>query len=330
MNIKEVIGSDAIKHHLINIPHLPGIYQMISQKNEVLYVGKAKNLFKRVTNYTRSDIAYRTKLMVSLVSKVEVILTNSESEAFLLEASLIKKLQPKYNILLKDDKSFPYLKIRMDHDFPQIIKYRGKISSEYSFGPYASGNVLDSVIYDLQKIFKIRSCSDNYFKSRKRPCLQYEIQRCSAPCVNKISQTEYMEQISQIIKFLQGHNKNLQQELVDVMTRYSSEMEYEKAASVRDKIKALSYIQSKAFSADFTITNTDIIAFDPNSNVIFVMMLRVAGSAGGKAYFPENIEDLTTSEILENFLGIFYENLIAPKEIILSHLCTTYNICFNS
>jgi excinuclease ABC subunit C len=316
------IGIDSIKKHLENIPHSPGIYQMINAEGEVIYVGKAKNLNKRVTSYTRPDVAYRTYLMTSLVREVRIITTNSESEAFLLEASLVKKLQPKYNILLKDDKSFPYLKLRTDHDFPQIMKYRGKISEDGKlFGPYPSVTSLDGVIHDLQKIFKIRPCSDNYFKNRKRPCIQYEIKRCSAPCVGKISKEEYAEQIAQIEKFLKGKNQELQLDLAKDMQKLSENFEYEKAAALRDKIKALSYVQSKALTTDFNIENADVIALhiDNAECAIQVMMFRSAGSSGGKCYFPANTKDSSESEILEAFLGFFYQSIEPPAEIILSH-----------
>jgi excinuclease ABC subunit C len=321
MNIRQV-GIDSIKKHLENIPDSPGIYQMINAAGEVIYVGKAKNLNKRVTSYIRPDVAYRTYLMTSLVREVRIITTNSESEAFLLEASLIKKLQPKYNILLKDDKSFPYLKLRTDHEFPQIMKYRGKVSADGKlFGPYPSVASLDTVIHDLQKIFKIRPCSDNYFNNRKRPCIQYEIKRCSAPCVGKISKEEYLDQIMQIEKFLNGKNQELQADLAKDMNELSENFEYEKAAAIRDKIKALSYVQSKALTTDFNIENADVIALyiDNSECAIQVMMFRTSGSSGGKSYFPANTEGSSPSEILQAFLGFFYQNIGSPAEIILSH-----------
>jgi excinuclease ABC subunit C len=316
------IGIDAIKKYLENIPSSPGVYQMIDSKGVVIYVGKAKNLNKRVASYIREDLSYRTILMTSLVREVRIITTDSESEAFLLEASFIKKLQPKYNILLKDDKSFPYLKLRTDHEFPQILKYRGKVNDDgIIFGPYPSIASLDSVIHDLQKIFKIRSCSDNYFKNRKRPCIQYEIKRCSGPCVGKISSEEYAHSIKQIEKFLSGKSQELQTDLAERMQQFSESFEFEKAAELRDKIKALSYIQSKALTVDFNIENADVIAlYGDNVDVaIQVMMFRAAGASGGRCYFPTNIQDLTEEEILLAFLGVFYQDLEPPKEIILSH-----------
>ena len=311
-----------IKSLLKDIPTSSGIYQMIDKNGKIIYIGKAKNLQKRVSNYTKSDLPYRTYLMSSLIADIKVITTNSESEAFILEASLIKKLQPKYNILLKDDKSFPYLKIRIDHIFPQILKYRGKKSKdELLFGPYPSVAILDSVIVELQKIFKIRSCSDNYFSARKRPCLQYQIKRCSAPCVNKISQSDYMESITYVEKFLKGKTQSLQTDLAIKMQQYSEECEYEKAAEIRDKIKALSYVQSKAIAADFNIENTDIIAlYEENNNyVIEILMLRSGGASGSRSFFPENTENATISEILESFLSYFYQNITPPLEIILNY-----------
>ena len=239
-------GKELIKSYLPNAPELPGVYRMLSVDKNILYIGKAKNLKNRLSQYTL-ELSGKNKTMVSLVCSLEYSVTDSESSALLLEGQLIKKFKPKFNILLKDDKSFPYIKLRLDHDYPQLQKYRGKnLSDGKFFGPFASSNHVDVTLTELQKIFKLRSCTDSYFENRKRPCLQYQIKRCYAPCVNKISKAEYNDLVLEVKAFLSGKNQKLQETLSSKMEQLSNNMQFEKAAEIRDRIRALSYVQLKA------------------------------------------------------------------------------------
>ena len=241
-----LLGKDLIKSYIEDIPHYPGIYRMLDIDKKVIYIGKAKNLKNRLKQYT-GDLEGKTSIMISLTHYLEYSVTESESSALLLEGQLIKKFKPKFNILLKDDKSFPYIKLRLDHEFPQLLKYRGRDFKDGKFfGPFASVKHVEVTLLELQKIFKLRSCSDVYFSSRKRPCLQYQINRCSAPCTGKISKENYDELVSQVKTLLSGKNKSLQNFLSQKMQLLSDALEFEEAAKIRDRIKALSYIQLKA------------------------------------------------------------------------------------
>lgn len=304
---------------LDQIPQNPGVYKMLSQDGEVLYIGKAKNLYKRVIYYTSLDLPLRLSRMVYAVSNLEYIITNSEEEALLLEARLIKTHQPKFNILLKDDKSFPYIILRKDHDYPQILKHRSKtVPKEKYFGPFASSTQVDITLEELQKIFKLRSCNDNYFAARTRPCLQYQIKRCTAPCVNKISNTEYQDLVSQVEYFLSGKTIALQKQLSEQMEILSANLEYEKAAEIRDKIKALKYVQLKFGSDDLESQNTDIIVVSENNDryAILVAFYRNSQFYGYKIFFPTHTDDATDKEILSYFLEHFYADQTTPEEVI--------------
>ena len=305
---------------LSEAPESPGVYKMISAQGKILYVGKAKNIQNRLAYYTASDLPTRIAKMVSLVSSVEYVITNSETEAILLEARLINTHKPKFNILLKDDKSFPRILLRTDHDFPQILKYRSKhlATNGKSFGPFASASQVDVTLEELHKIFKLRSCGDNYFAQRKRPCLQYQIKACSAPCVGKINKQEYQELVQQVDYFLSGKSHDLQKHLSHKMEEYSAALQYEKAAEVRDKIKALSYIQLKYGATDLTHDYTDIIALVRESDIcaVLVAMYKHKNFYGYKTYFPSNTESMSDSEILQDFIGQFYSSVDIPGEII--------------
>jgi len=310
---------DRILEILPDIPHSPGIYQMLSSNGEILYIGKAKDLQKRVTYYTGPDLTIRLTKMIALVMQVEYITTKSETEALLLESRLIKTHQPKFNILLKDDKSFPYIVLRSNHTFPQILKQRSKaLPQEKYFGPFASSVQVDATLEELQKIFKLRSCSDSYFMQRKRPCLQYQIKRCTAPCVQKISHSEYMELVNQAERFLSGDTINLQAELSQKMDILSKALEYEKAAEIRDRIKALRYIQLKFGADDIKVDNTDIVIVisEHEHHVILVAFYRHKQFYGYKTYFPTHANDATESELLAYFVERFYTDKPIPDEII--------------
>ena len=318
--MNEIQSAAIIKSQIGSAPELPGVYKMLDSGNNIIYIGKAKNLKNRLTQYTLQQEG-KNKIMVSLVHKVEYSITESESAALLLEGQLIKKYKPKFNILLKDDKSFPYIKLRTDHRYPQLLKFRGKnLSNGKFFGPYASAGYVDTTLLEIQKIFRLRSCTDSYFEKRERPCLLYQIKRCSAPCVGKISEKEYEETVDEVKAFLSGKNKSLQKMLSKKMETFSNEMQYEKAAEIRDKIKAISYIQLKSHSAE-KIQDADIIAL-ANKNGEFCIQLFIYRShqpCGNQAYFPIHTYDAKPSEVIENFIMQLYQDKEPPKELIISH-----------
>ena len=316
-------GISLIKHFCTTLPEKPGIYKMIGDDDELLYIGKAKNLKKRVTYYSKQALPTRLARMIFLTKKTEYLVTSSEAAAFLLEASQIKLHKPRFNILLKDDKSFPYIKITTDHDYPQILKYRGKTTQDTSlFGPFASISDLEKALNNLRKIFKLRSCTDSYFSSRKRPCLQYQIKRCSAPCVGKISKEEYSKTVDYTFKFLKGKTANLQIELSQHMQKFSEMMEYEKAAEVRDNIKALSYIQTTTDKSISNFSDIDVIGILTQNYIysITVFFYRAGQNYGSRTYFPLHTEGIEIKEVLSNFIGQFYQIRISPSKILTNIL----------
>ncbi|MDX1923715.1 MAG: excinuclease ABC subunit UvrC [Rickettsiaceae bacterium] len=314
-----MIGADLLKEFCANLPEKPGIYKMIGENDEILYIGKAKNLKKRVIYYTKpADLPNRLARMVFLVRKTDYIITNTEAEAFLLEASQIKIHMPRFNILLKDDKTFPFIKINFSHQFPQIIKYRGKKNNgEKYFGPFASVPDVDRTINVIKKIFKIRGCSDSYFQNRTRPCLQYQIKRCSAPCAGKISEEDYKSSIEDTVKFLKGQSASLQKSLSEKMNQYSENLEFEKAAEIRDSLKALSYIQVHSSEHD-DIEDADVIAVISENDIycIQVFFFRATQNFGSNIYFPRHAEGASPEEVFSGFVGQFYQSKAPAKKII--------------
>lgn len=315
-----VIYYNIIKSYLSDAPELPGVYRMLGAEREILYIGKAKNLKNRLAQYTL-ELTGKNKKMVELVRAVEYSITESESDALLLEGQLIKKHKPKFNILLKDDKSFPYIKLRLDHEYPQLLKFRGKnLSDGKFFGPFASSLHVDVTLKELQNIFKLRSCTDSFFENRKRPCLQYQIKKCTAPCVEKISKLEYDELVMEVKDFLSGKNQTLQTQLSKKMEQFSQEMKFEKAAEVRDRIKALSYVQMKADSA-CNLKDADVIAIASKNGEFCVQLFlyRSHQPCGNQAYFPEHVNpDDKISDVLAAFLMQLYQNKQPPEQILLS------------
>lgn len=313
-------GKELIRARLEEVPIQPGVYRMLDIDKKIIYIGKAKNLKNRLKQYT-GDLEGKNLTMISLVYYLEYSVTDSESSALLLEGQLIKKFKPTFNILLKDDKSFPYIKLRIDHEFPQLIKYRGKDLKEGKFfGPFASVKQVEVTLLELQKIFKLRSCSDPYFSSRKRPCLQYQINRCSAPCTGKISKEDYDELVNQVKTFLSGKNKSLQHLLAQKMQSFSEKLNFEEAAKIRDRIKALSYIQLKAETTGF-VKDTDLIAItELNGEYCIELYIYRAGQpCGNHPYFPEHTQDQNISEVLEAFIMQLYQDKIPAENILLSH-----------
>jgi excinuclease ABC subunit C len=315
-------GRKIIKSYADGLSHSSGVYMMIDTENKTLYVGKAKSLKNRVLNYVNSS-ALNTRLqrMISLTAKMEIISTRSEAEALLLEANLIKKYSPRYNILLKDDKSFPYIYFSADHDFPRISKHRGaKIGKGKYFGPFVSAGAVDETITILQKAFLLRNCSDNIFKNRTRPCLQYQIKRCSAPCVDYISKEDYAELNRQAYDFLAGKSRQIQEELLQEMQEASTEQDYEKASIIRDRIRCLTQVQQQSKLSSGAVEDADLIALakDGDDCSIQIFSFRGGRNYGSKNYFPSNTKEHTGGEIIASFIAQFYQAQPVPKLILTS------------
>ena len=307
----------------INQLEFSGIYRMISSREEILYIGKAKNLKNRLSSYCHIDKLHaRTKQMVSQIAHIEVLKTSNEQEALILEASLIKSLKPKYNILLKDDKSHPYIVIPKDHDFPMLKKFRGQkdVSKAIFYGPFASSWDVDKLLDILHSAFKLRNCSDSYFASRTRPCLQYQIKKCTAPCVGKILKDDYQQQLRNLDQFMSGKSNEIQKFLVEKMENHSLKLEYEKAAQVRDEINVINKIQSK--NATFqNLASVDVAVYVQNNDIIsiYIFFYRNGFSFGHKEFFPEHDENIDIGEAFAQFLLIYYkdrDNL--PKQILVN------------
>jgi excinuclease ABC subunit C len=316
-------GAEIILEYLKSLPSSPGVYRMTNRAGEVLYVGKAKNLKKRVVAYTRPErLPIRLQRMVADTNQLEVVTTHTEVEALLLEANLIKKLMPRYNILLKDDKSFPYILITGDHEWAQIVKHRGARNrkGEY-FGPFASAGAVNQTLAQLQRAFLLRSCSDSVFASRSRPCLLYQIKRCSAPCVDRIGHDEYGLLVSQAREFLSGRNKQVQKALVGQMEEASDSLEFERAAMFRDRIKALTAVQARQDIVSQDIEDADVVALHQagGNACVQVFFFRAGCNFGNRSFFPSHTADESPEEILGAFLAQFYEDKVPPSEILLSH-----------
>lgn len=317
-------GREIIKNYADDLSHSSGVYRMLDAEDNTLYVGKAKSLKNRVLNYVNTT-ALNTRLqrMISLTAKMEFITTRSEAEALLLEANLIKKYSPRYNVLLKDDKSFPYIFFSGDHDFPRIAKHRGaKTEKGKYFGPFVSAGAVDDTITILQKAFLLRPCSDNIFKNRTRPCLQYQIKRCSAPCVNYISKEDYAALTRQAQDFLAGKSRQIQEELLAEMQAASATQDYEKASIIRDRIRSLTQVQSQSKLTSNVVVDADLIALARSADdcCIQIFSFRGGQNYGSKNYFPANTKEHTESEIISSFIAQFYQNQPVPKLILVSEL----------
>ncbi len=318
-------GVDIIRQTASRLSTSAGVYRMLDEKGAVLYIGKARNLKNRVSHYINiTQLPIRLQRMVHSTHSVEIVITASEVEALLLESSLIKHYQPRYNILLKDDKSYPYIHISGNHAYPRICKYRGAQTEAGEYlGPFISATAVNETLAFLQRAFLLRPCSDKYFKSRARPCLQYQIKRCSAPCVGLVSEHEYAQLLRQAKDCLSGKNNAVKQEIVDEMRAASQAMEFEKAALLRDRIRALTHVQQHAQSVA-ALGDTDIIALarDGKWVCIQVFVFRAGRNYGNQVYFPHNAEGKTEAEIMEAFLGQHYSLREPPEHIFLSHAPT--------
>ncbi len=316
-------GHDVIRSHVKTVTSKPGVYRMLDADGNVLYVGKAKNLKKRLTSYTRVvGQSHRILQMARLTANVEIITTHTEVEALLLEANLIKKLKPRYNIILRDDKSFPYILLRRDHIWPQITKYRGSRNraGEY-FGPFASAGAVNSTINALQRAFPLRSCSDSVFDSRTRPCLQYQIRRCAAPCVGRIGGDDYATLVDETRSFLRGESQGVQRRLSERMQQASESLDFEAAATYRDRIRALSQIQARQGINTGAVSNADVIAAEQQAGQVClqVFFFRGGQNYGNRAYFPRHERNAAVTEVLTAFVTQFYSDKQPPRQILLSH-----------
>jgi excinuclease ABC subunit C len=316
-------GIELIRRKLRAMPASPGVYRMIGGRGKVLYVGKARNLKKRVATYANPGrLPVRLQRMVAETNDMEIVTTHTEVEALLLEANLIKTLKPHFNILLRDDKSFADILIARDHDFPQILKHRGarKRKGDY-YGPFASAGAVNRTITALQRAFLLRNCSDTVFASRNRPCLQYQIKRCSAPCVDRVDKAGYDALVRQAHAFLTGRTHAVQEELARQMQDASEALEFERAAALRDRIKALTLIQSRQDINPLGIGDTDVIALaqEGGQSCVQVFFFRDGRNHGNRAYFPSHDRNATPAEIMSAFIGQFYDGRPAPKQILVSH-----------
>ena len=320
--ISSNIGKEVINKELPLIPKLPGVYKMLNSKNEILYVGKAKNLTNRLKSYvSEKNHIIRTERMLSQTKKLEITTTSNESEALLLEANLIKKHKPKYNILLRDDKSFPFIFMGNKDKWPQIKKHRGKKNKEgFFFGPFASAGSANWTIKMIQKIFHLRVCDDAVFKNRERSCILYQIKRCSGPCVGYINETEYKQTVKDAIEFVSGKSRKIQKNLSNQMEKASEELDFEKASILRDRIKSLNIIQSSQKINEANLVEADVIAGykESGKTCIQVFFYRSKQNWGNQAFFPKHDPDESLKEILNSFITQFYENKNVPNSIILS------------
>ena len=317
------LGKEVIKKELPLIPKSPGVYRMINHKGDVHYVGKAKNLPNRLKSYvSEKNHIIRTERMLAQTHEIDITTTSNESEALLLEANLIKKFRPKFNILLKDDKSFPFIYIGKKDKWPQLIKHRGKKDKDgFYFGPFASAGSANWTIKMLQKIFQIRVCDESTFKNRKRPCILYQIKRCSAPCVGYVDEAEYKNSVQDAIKFVSGKSREIQKNLSKQMEEASEKLDFEKASMLRDKIKSLNIIQSSQKINETNLVDADVIAAykESGKTCVQVFFYRSKQNWGNQSYFPKHDPDQNISEIMSSFIMQFYENKNVPKLVILNH-----------
>lgn len=316
------IGAAVIQRHLATLPMGPGVYRMLDARGDVLYIGKARSLRKRVTSYTKlQGLTIRIQRMVRQVCSVEVTTTHTEAEALLLEANLVKQVQPPFNVLLKDDKSFPYILVAHDHPYPAITKHRGArdIPGDY-FGPFASTGAVHVTLNAMSRAFPLRSCSDSEFAGRSRPCLQYQIKRCTAPCVGRITEADYMKVVDEARGFLSGKNRQVLDIWQGRMQQAADQRDYETAAELRDRIRALAHITQKQDINIADIENADVIAVHAEGGLVCIQIFffRAGQNFGNRSYFPAHTRDVEISEVLDAFIGQFYAQREAPRLILLS------------
>jgi excinuclease ABC subunit C len=317
-------GRSYLLSQIKTLPLKPGVYRMFNEAGESLYVGKAKQLARRVTSYTQPNrLSNRLIQMVSETASLEITVTSTEVEALLLESNLIKKLKPRYNILLKDDKSFPHILLTSAHPYAQLAKHRGARTKKGAyFGPFASASAVNRTITTLSRAFMLRTCSDSYFSARSRPCLQYQIKRCTAPCVGYVSETDYRHQVDNAALFLSGQSDEVQREYAEMMQQASDELDFETAALWRNRIRALTAIQANQDINMQGLSDADIIALATvaGQSCVQVFFIRAGTNYGNTSFFPRHEASASAEEIISAFLGQFYAERHAPKLLLLSHL----------
>ncbi|WP_370276817.1 excinuclease ABC subunit UvrC [Hyphomonas atlantica] len=317
-------GIDVIKDNLKRLPNKPGVYRMFGEHDDVLYVGKARDLKARVSNYARlGGHTQRIARMISMTKRMEFVVTETETEALLLEASLIKSLKPRFNVLLRDDKSFPYILISRDHEAPQIKKYRGsKMDQGDYFGPFASAGSVMRTLDTLQKAFLLRTCEDSVYSVRTRPCMLHQIKRCAAPCVDLISTEDYQALADQAADFLRGKGADLQKRLAADMEAAAEEMEFERAARLRDRIRALAHVRASQDVNPEDIEEADVFAIEMDGGVscVQVFFIRAGQNWGATAHYPRHEREQTPEEVLSAFLVQFYDKRPPPKLILVNKL----------
>ena len=316
-------GFDIIADYVRQLDGSPGVYRMLNANSEVLYVGKARNLKNRVSNYARDNgHSARIARMILETASMMFLTTRTETEALLLEQNLIKQLKPRYNVLLRDDKSFPNILISTEHDFPQLKKHRGKKTEKGAyFGPFASSGAVNRTVNQLQKVFLLRNCTNAMFESRTRPCLQYQIKRCAAPCVAKVNRDGYLDLVNDAKRFLEGKTTSVQADLARDMAAASEAMEFERAAALRDRIKALTQVQTSQGINPRGVTEADVVALhlDHGQACVQVFFIRANQSWGNRDFYPKTGSGAEEPEILEAFLTQFYDDKEPPRLILLSH-----------
>ncbi len=317
------VGHEVVQGYLKTLDNSPGVYRMLDRESRVLYVGKARNLRARVSNYARpSGHSGRIARMISMTASMMFLTTRTETEALLLEQNLIKQLKPKFNVLLRDDKSFPNILVTGDHAFAQIKKHRGAKKQKGSYyGPFASAGAVNRTLNQLQKVFLLRNCADSMFDSRTRPCLLYQIKRCSGPCVGLISETDYAQSVKDAERFLTGKSTDIQAKLAGQMQQASEDMEFERAAALRDRIRAMTQVQTAQGINPRGVTEADIVALhmEQGQACVQVFFIRANQNWGNRDFYPRVGADVDAAEVLEAFLGQFYDTKEPPRQLILSN-----------
>src|SRR5947199_1187823 len=314
-------GVAAIREVLKTLPRNPGVYRMQDARGDVLYVGKARALKNRVTNYTQvAKLPKRLQRMVAQTRAMTIVTTRTEAEALLLEAQLIKRFRPAYNVLLRDDKSFPFILLREDHPFPRVQMHRGarRIKGQY-YGPFASAGSVTRTLNALQKLFLLRSCSDSFFANRSRPCLLYQIKRCSAPCVGRIGEQDYAGLVGEAKEFLAGKSTGVQSRLSRSMAEAAEHQDYELAAVYRDRLRALTYIQGSQTVHAEGLGDADVFALACKAGTVSIQAFFIRGGQnwGHRAFFPAHTNDVPEAEVLASFLVQFYEDMPPPRRILV-------------
>ncbi|MGX6647969.1 excinuclease ABC subunit UvrC [Maricaulaceae bacterium MS644] len=316
-------GPDIIASYVKTLPMKPGVYRMYDEGGEILYVGKAKKLKNRVSNYAKSGgHTNRIALMIALTRKMEFVVTDTETEALLLEANLIKRLRPRFNIILRDDKSFPYILIRTDHDAPQLMKHRGSRKKKgYYFGPFASAGAVNNTLNTLQKAFLLRTCTDSVYEGRARPCMLYQIKRCAGPCVDLIEPERYGELVDEATQFLRGKSNALREQLQKDMAEASEALDFEKAARLRDRIRAISAVTTQQGINPEGLEEADVVAAhqEGGKTCVQIFFFRAGQNWGNRAFFPKHEADASPEDVLTAFIAQFYDDKPAPSLILASH-----------